>query len=82
MSKPLSMDDLAVTFQSIHAGVHHGEITRWQAPEGYPYRVVQLLDGTRSMNNEVERLHQLRTRLTDLQGARKQSPPPEKTTMP
>ncbi|WP_030568476.1 hypothetical protein [Streptomyces aureocirculatus] len=39
-------------------------------------------DGIRFINDEVEQLHQLRTRLMDLQAAGKQSPPPEKTTMP
>lgn len=70
MSNPLSMDDLTVKFHSIHVGVYHGEITLWQGPEGSPYRVVQRLDGIRSMNDEVERLHQLRTRPMDLQARR------------
>ncbi|MFM9539947.1 hypothetical protein [Streptomyces turgidiscabies] len=39
-------------------------------------------DGIRSMNGEAEQLHQLRTRLMDLQAAGKQGPPPEMTPMP
>ena len=39
-------------------------------------------DGIRSMNDGVEQMHQLRTRLMDLQAAGKQSPSPEMTTMP
>ncbi|WP_412075446.1 hypothetical protein ACLF6K_05870 [Streptomyces xanthophaeus] len=70
MSNPLSMNDITVKFHSIHAGVYHGEITLWQDPEGSPYRLVQRLDGIRSMNDEVERLYQLRTRLMDLQARR------------
>ncbi|MFJ4622193.1 hypothetical protein [Streptomyces sp. NPDC088812] len=39
-------------------------------------------DDIRSMSDEVEQLHQLRTRLMDCRPAGKQRPPPEKTTMP
>ncbi|MFC4506623.1 MULTISPECIES: hypothetical protein [Streptomyces] len=56
MSKPLSMEDLTVKFQSNRAGVSRGagvdcdETTNWQAPEGSLYRVVQRLDETEFKN--------------------------------
>ncbi|MFE6939643.1 hypothetical protein [Streptomyces chartreusis] len=39
-------------------------------------------DGIRSMNDEVEQLHQLRTRLIDLQARREAESPLEETAMP